>query len=129
MGLHPSSSYSPDIKDMYYLYPYSIKLVKIIYNLNENRPIETYLNKDKYYLCKYFKPEELWESYSNINNFSNNMKKNNNQILFGFKKLSIDYVIQICDLDSGRKHKELLEWNPKTKIMNLLLEEKIINYF
>jgi hypothetical protein len=49
--------------------------------------------------------------------------------LFGFKKLSIDYVIQICDLDSGRKHKELLEWNPKTKIMNLLLEEKIINYF
>lgn len=127
MGLHSSSSYSPEKKDMYYCYPYQLKLAKIVYNKLENIRIETYLDKDKYYLCKYTKPTEYeyWSTCDGCDGSDGLDYKN--QILFGFKKVGSDYVIKICDLDPSKKHEQLLEWNPKVKIINLLLEEKIIN--
>ena len=110
---------------MYYFYQYNIKLVKILYNINEKKPIETYLDKDKYYLCKYIdNHDSFWFS----RDFFNTSENDQNQILFGFKKITNDYVTKICDIDSKKNHTELLFWNPKIKIMNLLLQEKIINF-
>ena len=115
----------PDLYDMYYFYQYNIKLVKILYNINEKKPIETYLDKDKYYLCKYIdNHDSFWFS----RDFFNTSENDQNQILFGFKKITNDYVTKICDIDSKKNHTELLFWNPKIKIMNLLLQEKIINF-
>ena len=134
LGLVSSSLYESHKKNIYHTFPYRLKIHRIFYNLEnqeENQEEEQekiILNKvisslitDKYYLCKFNDDEDIF------NRFSKPLLNNNiEKIMFGFKKPDDSYVIKIYDLNPSKPYDEKLNWNPKIKIINLLMQEKIL---
>ncbi len=139
IGLVSSSAYDSKIKNLYHSFPYNLKIERIVYKYNNNiidqindkdinnnilNSVISLLNNDNYYLCKYDDDDDNF--FRRINKNDKNDKNDIKKIMFGFKKPSDSHIIKIYDLNPSKPYDEKINWNPKIKIINLLLEEKIL---